>query len=165
MEFKLIIESGMGIRPRDQLNDVSSDWLIRLQLGRYNLMRSNPDITKCWWTLELSLFRRSYAKLSRIEYSARDMLMWAEARAKSAAACNKYTSTLRHTKALHWKSWLENITEDDIWKAGWMAQSQISDSSMMHIPTLVDKAPDGTVLRKFTTDFEKQDIFIWSFFP
>jgi len=42
VEFKLILESGMGIRPRDRLNDVSSDRLIRLQLRRYDLMWSEP---------------------------------------------------------------------------------------------------------------------------
>jgi len=95
----------------------------------------------------------------------RGTLLWAEAREKCAAAHNKYTSVLRHTKALHWKDWLKVIMEDDIWKEGWMAQSQLSDGSTTRIPTLVDRALDGTVTWKYTTVVEEQEVFIWIFFP
>ena len=91
--------------------------------------------------------------------------MWTEARAKCAAVHNKYTSVLRCMKALHRKGWLKDITEDDIWRAGWMVQSQLSDGSTTHILTLVDRALDGTVMKKYTTDMEKQEVFIRIFFP
>ena len=55
--------------------------------------------------------------------------------------------------------------EDNIWKAGQMAQSQLSDGSTTRIPTLVDRALDGTVTWKYTTVVEEQEVFIWIFFP
>ena len=85
--------------------------------------------------------------------------MWAETRAQCSVACNHYNSTLRCTKAAHWKNWLEDITEDDIWKDGWMAQSQFSDCSATRIPTLFDKALDSSILHEYTTAAEKQEVF------
>jgi len=120
--------------------------------------RPSPS-SKCWWTPELSNLRCKYAKLSRIEFASRSSLTFAETRAQCSVAHNCYNSTLRCTKVAHWKNWLKDITEDNIWKAGWMAQSQISDGSTTCIPTLFDKALDSSILHEYTTAAEKQEVF------
>ena len=77
---------------------------------------SNPSpYTKRWWTPELRDLRRCYARLSRTEFAARQSDGWEQARDSCRVARNIYNLRLRHTKATHWKGWVEELTEPDLW--------------------------------------------------
>jgi len=131
-----------------------------------HIQKANPSPhTKRWWTADLSQLRCNYAKLSRKEFKARGTLSWVSAKIECSAAWNRYISTLHHTKAAHWQGWLENITEDDIWKASRLAQGPLTDSSAARIPTLLERSPGGEVVREYVSDKDKHDAFTKNFFP
>jgi hypothetical protein len=48
---------------------------------------------------------------------------------------------------MHWKNWLEDIEEQDIWKAGKFAKNPISDSGHSLIPTLHKKNSENNIIR------------------
>ncbi|KAF8572985.1 hypothetical protein K439DRAFT_1248997, partial [Ramaria rubella] len=83
--------------------------------------------SKHWWTKELTALRKNYAKKSRAEFNSRNTDSWLKHRHKSNQAWNTYTAALRKTKTDHWKGWLENIDENDIWMAGRYAKNPLSD--------------------------------------
>ena len=79
-------------------------------------------------------------------------------------ARNVYNSRLRHTKATHWKGWLEELTEPDLWKAAHYAQNPLSDGSRACIPMLYTKSTMGEMTDMHSTDTQKAQIFHSMFF-
>ena len=78
----------------------------------------------------------------RAEFAVRGMHGWAAAKAARNSTHNAYTTALWCTKALHWKTWLEDITEADIWCASRYATASLHDGSTLAIPPL--RAPSLT---------------------
>jgi len=74
VESKLIIELGMGIGPQDCQMMLSSDRLIRLWLGRYDLCRANPDIhppSKARASQRASTVGQSAGTVSKVSHEVR----------------------------------------------------------------------------------------------
>ena len=111
--------------------------------------------SKCWWTPELTRLRCAYAKCSHTEFQACGTSGWAGTKESCAAAHNKYNSTLCHTKAMHWKEWLEEITEQDIWRAARIAPNPLSDGSRMCIPMLYTRTASNEVITTHGTVEQK----------
>ena len=87
------------------------------------------------------------------------------AKAICNGAHNEYTSTLHCMKVLHWKSWLESITEADIWHAGRFATSNIHDGSAPVIPYLYATSPsDPSATQEFSMAEDKCKLFTNTFF-
>jgi hypothetical protein len=55
----------------------------------------------------------------------------------SNVAHNTYILVLRKSKADHWKGWIEEANEKDVWTARKYAKNPLSDGARSHIPTLV----------------------------
>ena len=114
---------------------------------------------------ELSTLWQAYARASHTEFILRDMEGWPAVKQACKAACNKYVSTLCHTKALHWKGWLEDITEGDIWHASRFASNGVHDGSACCIPTLFISSPADTSISEYSTPEDKWSLFASTFFP
>ena len=74
--------------------------------------------------------------------------------------------TLCSTKALHWKAWLEDITEADIWHTSRIASSAIHDSSTPCILTLhATSAANPVATHEYSNAKDKSHLFTDIFFP
>ena len=71
VESKLIIESGMGIRPQDRLDDISSAQPIWLRLGRYDLMQSKP-----WQATSMLIIAPWKASVLQVTSKAVQLMPW-----------------------------------------------------------------------------------------
>ena len=114
---------------------------------------------------ELSKLRPKYVKCSRVEFSTCGTESWSCAKQECAVARNAYNSTLRRAKAMHWKDWLEGITEQDIWKAARFAQNLLSDGSRTCISTLYTKSASNETVTTHETPWQKAAVLKEMFFP
>jgi len=114
---------------------------------------------KRWWTPQLAELWHTYARASHAEFAARGTPGWHAAKTACKSARNIYTATLRRTKVQHWRTWLEDITEADIWHAGHYAAGDIRDSSMQTIPTLhAASHADPSVTQVYDTADKKSEL-------
>jgi hypothetical protein len=95
---------------------------------------------------------------------ARNTSAWERALLQRNEACNLYNQTLHSSKNSHWKNWLENINEQEIWRASKFAKNPMSDGGCCQISTLHKKSSDNEMLHTYTTDVEKADTFASLFF-
>jgi ribonuclease HI len=121
--------------------------------------------SKRWWTPALSALRKEYAKAARLEYETRTTDRWHLAKARRNEVRNKYIAAVRKTKNEHWKTWLENIDEHDIWVAGKFAKNPLSFAGTAPIPTLHQRDPNGNISRTFDTAEAKAEALRKLFFP
>jgi hypothetical protein len=82
---------------------------------------------KCWWTKQLTHLHHAYRRAEHQEFVARETNRWNHALVQRNEAHNLYNLTLCKTKNAHWKNWLENVNEQDIWRAGRFAKNPLSD--------------------------------------
>jgi hypothetical protein len=90
---------------------------------------------------------------------------WDHALIQRNEACNLYNQMLHKTKNAYWKNWLENVKEQDIWRAGRFAKNPLSDGGCSQVPTLYIKSSDNNIITTYTTDKEKAGTFAMIFFP
>lgn len=69
------------------------------------------------------------------------------------------------TKNDHWRNWLEEITEKDIWTANKYISQPFTDGSASRIPTLVKRNDNGDILLEACSNAQKSQILSEVFFP
>ena len=127
------------------------------------ILRPTP-YSKPWWNPSLTQLHHNYACKSRDEFQARFTASWEESKCASNHARKTYISVLHKAKAEHWKGWIEEAKEKDVWIAGKYAKNPLSDRSRTCIPTLFKKGADGQVTSELHTDAEKAALFTDLFF-
>ena len=104
--------------------------------------------SKRWWTKELTQLRRRANKLGRQSYNRHsdpDHLVHSE----HIAAAKKYRKTLEQTKNHHWRDWLENAEDPDIWTAHKLTSNPWGDGGKTRIPGL-KQGTDGDEIAAVT---------------
>ncbi|KIJ43134.1 hypothetical protein M422DRAFT_89068, partial [Sphaerobolus stellatus SS14] len=128
--------------------------------------QSRPtEYTKRWWTPELSTLRKKYSSLSRLEFQARNTSLQQQFLEHRNRARNEYNAAVKKAKQGHWKDWLENISERDVWTAGKFAKNPLTDGGRTLIPTLHRKDQTGQLLATFDTAPTKAKALAELFFP
>jgi hypothetical protein len=100
----------------------------------------------------------------REEYRSRFTANWENTKHASNIACNTYISALRKAKADHWKGWIEEANEQDVWTAGKYAKNPLSDGAKSRIPTLVRKDADSQATEAYS-NADKSSTFTELFVP
>jgi Endonuclease-reverse transcriptase len=127
-------------------------------------LRISP-FSKRWWNRNLTSLRHEYAIKGREEYRSRFTANWEYAKHASNVARNTYISALRKAKADHWKGWIEEANEKDVWTAGKYAKNPLSDGAKPRIPTLTRKDADGQATSEAYSNADKASTFTELFFP
>ncbi|KIJ35095.1 hypothetical protein M422DRAFT_181181, partial [Sphaerobolus stellatus SS14] len=73
--------------------------------------------SKRWWTPELKILCKKYSLMDRIAFHSRGTPQEEECMTRCKIARNTYTSAIKKAKTEHWKNWIENVNERDIWTA------------------------------------------------
>ncbi|KIJ22827.1 hypothetical protein M422DRAFT_276688 [Sphaerobolus stellatus SS14] len=123
------------------------------------------EYTKRWWTSGLTLLRKEFARLSRLEFQARGTPFQQHYLDMRNQARNTYNSAIRRAKQDHWKNWLENANERDIWVAGKYSKNPLSDGGRTLIPTLHTRDLNGQSTETFDTAPLKAAALARLFFP
>ena len=113
----------------------------------------------------MSTLRQAYTRPSCTEFVSRDTEGWPAVKQACKAACNKYISTIRCTKALHWKGWLEDIMEGDIWHVSGFTSNGVHDGSACCIPMLFTSSPADACISEYSTPEDECSLFASAFFP
>ncbi|KAF5378264.1 hypothetical protein D9615_008696 [Tricholomella constricta] len=126
------------------------------------LTRPSPHMRR-WWSRELESSRREVHKLSRIadRYRALDDH---ESRANLEAAMKKYADEILKAKAEHWKAFLEEAMEKELWVANKYISDPTGDGGKTRIPTMKTTGEDGSVTELVTNE-EKSRLFARALFP
>ncbi|KIJ31795.1 hypothetical protein M422DRAFT_266550 [Sphaerobolus stellatus SS14] len=101
--------------------------------------------SKCWCPPELTRLCKDYSRQDRAAFQSR--------------------GTIYEAKTEHWKKWLKNIDEHDIWNAGKITKNPLSDMGRTLIPTLHRKDINGDVISTCHTAEMKATVFADIFFP
>jgi ribonuclease HI len=118
--------------------------------------------TKRWWTKELTSLRKEAKKLGRQSYKHRNKpFHFTHAAYVDANKC--YHSTLDRTKKQHWRDWLENAEDPDIWTVQRLLAAPASDGGSSKIPPLKYKVDDTDLIAR--SNDEKGRILAKGFFP
>ena len=118
--------------------------------------------SKRWWTKELTQLRRATNKLGRQSYRSRaepDHAVHNE----HAKMVKKYRNTLDLTHRQHWRDWLENAEDPDIWAAHRLTSSSGGDGGKSKIPVLNYKVGDAMAVASENCD--KGRVLAKNFFP
>src|SRR6202012_3866856 len=116
--------------------------------------------SKRWWTKELSNMRKAKNRLNALSYRLREDS--GHPIHEEAKQCRKqYSDRILETKEEHWKQWLENATEHDIWIANRYISSSGGEGSRTRIPTMKAQEDETPV----TSNAEKSKLLMASFFP
>jgi len=118
--------------------------------------------SKRWWTKELTQLRRRANKLGRQSYNRRHDPGNA-VHGEHAAAAKKYRKTLEQTKTQHWRDWLENAEDPDIWAAHRLTSNSWGDGGKTRIPALKYVADGEETTASINTD--KGRVLAKGFFP
>lgn len=114
----------------------------------------NSQFRNRWWTAELTALRREYRRVQRrIHRSDRSHASWEAMK----EARNRYTGEITRQKRRHWKQYLEQLTQAQLWTAA--RYTDDAPRAVTRIPAL--KGPDGLVAD--TTG--KSKILFDTFFP
>ena len=150
-----------------ELDDFVKDLMLAFQLtsAKHVPKALRSPFAKHWWMCELTALCKAYAQASRAEFTARGDESWPAAKEACSEARNKYIATLSHTKAAHWKMWLEDITEVDIWHASRYASGGLRDGSTQCIPTLRAPPDAPSPVQEYSTPGEKCRLLSSTFFP
>ena len=118
--------------------------------------------SKRWWTKELSQLRARANKLGRTAYKLRDDREH-RIHKEYKEAKSKYQNTLKDTKRLHWREWLEKAEDPDLWAAHRMTAAPPTDGGKAKIPKLKHRVDGGEVIA--STNKEKSVALAKCFFP
>lgn len=119
--------------------------------------------TKRWWNKELEDMRKHVNQLSAIAHRYRAI----ENHESSITLDNAkklYALEILRVKAEHWKEFLEDAMEDELWIANRYITNPTGDGGKTRIPTLKYKNDDGTISEAITNE-EKSDLFARTLFP
>ncbi|CAK5279173.1 unnamed protein product [Mycena citricolor] len=119
--------------------------------------------SKRWWNPGLSKERRLTQKMQRASYAHRHIPEH-PAHEMARTMRNRLTEKIRKTKEQHWRSWLQGLTETDVWTAQKLVAGPASDGGKTRMPAL--RTDTGTrTAHAVTTDEEKAKILHAEFFP
>ena len=79
-------------------------------------------------------------------------------------ARNKLADAIFKAKREHWKNWLEEATESNVWTAHKYIKMPTGDEGRTRIPTLNGKVEDGSTVTT-TTNQEKSNLLAKTLFP
>lgn len=107
-----------------------------------------------WWTPELTNLRKEFRRAQRkIDKSNRSHASWKAMK----AAQNRYISEITRQKRMHWKQYLEQLTQAQLWTAA--RYTDDAPRTTTRVPAL--KGPDGLV----SNTEAKSKILFDTFFP
>jgi hypothetical protein len=117
---------------------------------------------KRWWTKELTKLRQDTIKMGRKASKYKD---WPDhySHAESHEANKTFQRNLEHTKRQHWRDWLENADNPDIWTAHRYTATLAGDGGKSRIPVL-KLTRDGQESTA-ATNKEKSSMLVKTFFP
>ena len=118
--------------------------------------------SKRWWTKELTQLRRRANKLGRQSYNRRHDPENA-VHGEHVSAAKNYRKTLEQTKTQHWRDWLENAEDPDIWAAHRLTSSSCGDGGKSRIPALKYAANGEEATASINAD--KGRLLAKGFFP
>jgi ribonuclease HI len=119
--------------------------------------------TKRWWNKNLSDMRKTKIRLFAASHRLRG-LPDHPAHREAKTYANSYGEAITKAKEEHWRAWLEEATEKDIWIANKYLNSPAGDGGKTRIPTLKATGADGE-MQEATTNQEKSDMLLNAFFP
>jgi hypothetical protein len=152
------------IRATGELNDACRKLMVAIQESiSEKVPTSNLGIkAKRWWTKELKKLRQDTNKKGRKASKYKD---WPDhhTHAESREANKTFQRTLECTKRQHWRDWLENADDPDIWTAHKYTASPAGDGGKSRIPVL-KLTQDGQETTAVTNE-EKSSMLAKTFFP
>jgi len=97
-------------------------------------IRLGPQCRR-WWTKELAGMRKSMLKARRAAYAdKRNTDLQALSQFKEAR--RKFSNKIEHAKRNHWRDWLEQASDPDLWTAQKYLNAPASDGGKTRIPDL-----------------------------
>ncbi|KIK13673.1 hypothetical protein PISMIDRAFT_17820 [Pisolithus microcarpus 441] len=96
--------------------------------------RPNPH-RKRWWNRDLTKMRNDLKTLSKTSYAFRALPDHTSHRLRRTKA-REYEKAMRDAKKEHWRSWLEEASNTDLWIANKYISNPTGDGSKTRIPTL-----------------------------
>ncbi|KAA1478016.1 hypothetical protein DENSPDRAFT_787504, partial [Dentipellis sp. KUC8613] len=87
-----------------------------------------------------------------------------ECHAQFHEARQEYRTKIHHEKNQHWRDWLDNASDPDIWTANRYISCPSTDGGKTRIPSLSVVQPDGTV-QSITDNNRKSEVLARAFFP
>jgi ribonuclease HI len=159
---RLSLPSAIGTQP--QLDKACSDLTTIIQETIEEKVPTTKICAKSkrWWTTELTMLRREANKLGRVSYNHKDK-PFHFSHAAHADADKLYHRTLKSTKLQHWRDWLENADDPDIWTVQKLLASPASDGGGTRIPVL--KYKEGDTPCSAISNADKGRVLAKSFFP
>ncbi len=115
------------------------------------------NFSKLWWTPELT---RLHQEFKRVKNRAEKNSATEAEREAALIARRKYHSEIRVQQRRHWRTWLNEATEQTVFRASKYVTQAPEDALAARLPAL--NLPDGTVAR---TGLEKRDALMAQFFP
>ena len=134
-----------------------------------DVIRTTVPITKpCpyskrWWNKELSDLKKIKNKLSSVSYKYRG-LSDHPSHEQHKAVRNQYGDAIAKAKLQHWKDFLEEAEERELWIANKYISNPAGDGGKTRVPSLKVNMPDGTT-SVVTSNEGKAELLMKQFFP
>ena len=119
--------------------------------------------TKCWWTKDLTKTMDELKQLRKTAHRYRALLEH-KVHTQVHDKENTLSKEIKKMKEAHWKDWLNNMVDTDIWIAHKYMSNPGGDSGKTCIPTLQRTDPDGQVIQA-TSNEEKSVTLTQALFP
>ena len=149
---------------QEQLDKSCKELMIALQLTIEAKVPKSEicSKSKCWWTKELMQLHCQMNILSRSSYKHRAD-PGHQVHREHKEASRMYKQMLEHTKHSHWRDWLEQAANPDIWTINKVLVASATDGEKARIPVL--KYKQGNKEKTATSNTEKAQALARSFFP
>jgi hypothetical protein len=115
-----------------------------------------------WWTKELRMARKEFQRLSSKSFR-KQMMPEHPGHEEYQKARNGYTQMIKDMKEEHWETWLEEMDEENLWKAHKLVVKPSSDGGRARIPVLREEGREG--VQEMRNNEEKSQAFHEIFFP
>jgi hypothetical protein len=119
--------------------------------------------TKRWWNTELASARKAFRSLKLKTYKQRGNPTH-PVHAEARDASNSYHDLIDKTKALHWKKFIENTRDFNLWLTHKAVSGTGTDGGRTRLPAMRDRSA-GQLDSFVTTNAEKAHILYTEFFP
>lgn len=128
------------------------------QAAQKTVPTSTPShFSKLWWTPELT---RLHQEFKCVKNRAEKNTATDAEREAALLARRRYHSEMCAQQRRHWRTWLNEATEQTVFRASKYVTQAPEDAMAAHLPAL--NLPDGSVAR---TGTEKRDALMAQFFP